>query len=171
MMSTIPYSRNAYNYWFLASFSNLSIWLNILPIHPLYNGALLSANVFSLIGFTLITVLYPTIFYNHYGETFKRLLKFTGISGVERAITPLTVDIVGWLYHAIPVWIFSRKYTPTNPEGWMLVYLAMVGPFLKNVYPLSIRELLGVGLVSYLAMYVWVVSRIGHTAYKWLFEQ
>jgi hypothetical protein len=164
----IPYSRNAYNYWFLASFSNLSIWLNLLPIHPLYNGALLSANVFSLIGFTVITALYPTLFYNHYGETFKRLLKYLG---VERAITPLTVGIVGWLYHAIPVWIFSRKYTPSNPEGWMFVYMALFGPYLRNIYPLPIGVLLGVGVVSYMAMYAWVVSRIGHTAYKWLFEQ
>ena len=167
----IPYNRNAYNYWFLVSFSNLSILLNILPIHPLINGALLSANVFSLVGFTLITVVYPTLLYNKYGETFKRLLKFTGISGVERAITPMTVGIIGWVYHAIPAWIFSRMYTPTNPEGWMLVYLALFGPSLKNIYPLSIVEMVGVGAASYLSMYVWMVSRVGNAAYKWAFTQ
>jgi hypothetical protein len=167
----IPYNRNAYNYWFLVSFSNLSIWLNLLPIHPLYNGALLSANVFSLVGFTLISLLYPSLFYNHYGETFKRLLTFTGISGVERAITPLTLGIVGWLYHAIPAWMFSRMYTPTNPEGWLFVYLLMAGPFLQNIYPLKTVELAVIGLISYLSMYVWVVSRVGNAAYKWVFAQ
>jgi len=161
----IPYNRNAHNYWFLVSFSNLSIWLNILPIHPLVNGALLSANVFSLVGFTIVTVCFPTMFYNHYGETFKRLVGYTGIPGVDHAITPATVGIVGWVYHAIPVWIFSRMYTPTNPEGWMAIYLLVFALFLHTIYPLNVGDLLGVGLVSYVCMYGWMVSRIGKAAY------
>lgn len=145
-----PYNRNAHNYWFLLSLSNLSIAGNLIPIHPLINGALLSANVFALIWFSLITAVSPMTFYNSYAETFKHILRAVGL---DRALTPATMGLVGWLYHAIPVWVFSRRYTPTHPEWWFVVYLLVFGPVIHNIYPMSNVKLFGLGLVSYVLMY------------------
>ena len=141
------YNRNKHNYWFLVSFSLLSIWFHLFPISRELHNILYSANVFSLIGFTMIAVFYPYRLYNYYGETFRNIIEQIGISrvidfNIYRLLT------IGWLVHAIPVYIFRNVYSIGNPVSWILLYFVFAGPFLGKIYNLTFCELASVFVIT-----------------------
>jgi len=98
----------------------------------------------------------PDSFYNMYDETFKSISRKVGIS--EPTISEFNhvwfVNLAAWLLHAIPVWWWSRIYTPGNPTGWIVVYLALFGPYLTDIYPFDITTLSAIGIVAALVLYV-----------------
>lgn len=141
--NTTKYNRNKHNYWFLLSFSLLSILLHFVCISRDVHNILYSANVFSLIGYTIIALLYPYRLYNYYGETFRNIIQHLGLSRVIQ-LNVYWLHIFAWIIHAIPVWVLRNTYSMGNPISWILLYFILMGPFLGKIYNLSTRELAGV---------------------------
>jgi hypothetical protein len=140
-------NKDKYNYWFLVSFSLLSILVHLLPLSTKLHNTLYSANVFSLIGFTIIVTLYPYRLYNYYGETLRNIISIIGLSRViEFNIYWLYVG--AWIVHFIPVYVFRNKYSLGNPISWILLYFVFAGPFLGKIYNLTFAELLGVFIIT-----------------------
>jgi hypothetical protein len=140
-------NRNKHNYWFLVSFSLLSFVLHLLPLSTKFHNILYSANVFSLIGFTIIITFYPYRLYNYYGETFRNIISIIGLSRViEFNIYWLYVG--AWIVHFIPVYVLRNKYSMGNPISWILLYFVFAGPFLGKIYNLTFYELSGVFVIT-----------------------
>jgi len=154
-----PYNTDPHYYWFLISFSLLSILLHIVPfsidvllskftkgsivgkVNTLHiHNALYSANVLSLIGFTIIVALVPTGFYNMYAETFKHIAQTIGFSRVfvNKWINVYLINTVAWLIHFIPVYTLRNVYTLGNPFWWIIIYLCVFGIYLPKIYPLPL---------------------------------
>lgn len=136
-------NKNKYNYWFLVSFSLLSILLHILPISRDIHNILYSANVFSLIGFSIIATFYPYRLYNYYGETFRNINYQIGLSRVID-LNVYILLMVGFIIHAIPVYVLRNKYSLGNPVSWILLYFIFAGPFLGKIYNLTFHEIASV---------------------------
>lgn len=139
------YNQNKYNVWFLVSFSLLSILFHLFPISRELHNTLYSANVFSLIGFTIIATFYPYRLYNYYGETFRNVFDQIGLSRVVHFNIYLLL-FVAFIIHVIPVYVFRNKYSLGNPIYWLLLYFVFAGPFLGKIYNLTFFELTGVFL-------------------------
>ena len=137
------YNRNKHNYWFLLSFSLLSILLHFVCISRDLHNILYSANVFSLIGYTIIALFYPYRLYNYYGETFRNIIEQIGLSRVI-VVNVYWLHIFMWVFHAIPVWVLRNTYSLGNPISWILLYFILAGPFLGKIYNLTFREIAGV---------------------------
>jgi len=115
-----------YNLLFLASFSTLSTLLHLLPISQYYHNILFSANIFSLIGATMITIFFPTRLFMKYGKTFSNIIQQLGLSNYIDA-NVYTLNTVAWILHVIPVAVlYYYKFTLGNPIGWMLLYLVFI---------------------------------------------
>jgi hypothetical protein len=138
-------NKNKHNYWFLVSFSLLSIVLHLLPLSTRLHNILYSANVFSLIGFTIIITFYPYRLYNYFGETFRNIIYMIGLSRVIE-FNIYWLYLGAWIVHFIPVYIFRNKYSFGNPISWILLYFVFAGPFLGKIYNLTFYELSGVFL-------------------------
>jgi len=154
-------NKDKYNYWFLVSFSLLSIILHLLPVSRDIHNILYSANVFSLIGFSVIIALYPYRLYNYYGETFRNIIAEIGLSRVIDFNVYL-LYVGAWIVHAIPVYAFRNKYSMSNPINWILLYFVLFGPFLGKIYNLTFYELSGVFVITIgllMALYIWFESR------------
>ena len=136
-------NKNKHNYWFLVSFSLLSIVFHLLPLSRDIHNILYSANVFSLIGFTVIITLYPYRLYNYYGETFRNIISIIGLSRVID-FNMYWLYFVAWILHAIPVYVLRNKYSLGNPISWIFLYFVFAGPFLGKIYNLTFYELSGV---------------------------
>jgi hypothetical protein len=150
------YNRDKHNYWFLVSFSLLSIVLHILPISRDIHNILYSANVFSLIGFTIIIAFYPYRLYNYYSETFRNIITQIGLSRVVELNVYLLL-IIAWIVHVIPVYVLRNKYSFGNPISWILLYFVFAGPFLGKIYNLTFHEITGVFIgtsVLFIAIYI-----------------
>jgi hypothetical protein len=163
----IPRNPNKYNYWGFVSFSALSLFLHALPVSRNIHNMLYSSNVFSLIGFTLIILFYPTTMNNHYGETIQHHLNMIGRNifsirnafGVSPDNMPITarmnrseivpcswvnmytVNMIGWIAHFIPVYWLSKIYTFGNPTAPFVIYLVLFGHVLQKIYPIPYIEL------------------------------
>ena len=141
------YNKDQHNYWFLVSFSLLSIVFHLFPISRELHDILYSANVFSLIGFTVIAVLYPYRLYNYYGETFRNVIAKIGLARV----VPFNVYILltfAWIVHVLPVYLFRNTYSLGNPVSWILLYFVFAGPFLGKIYNLTFHEIAGVFIIA-----------------------
>jgi hypothetical protein len=141
------HNKDKHNYWFLVSFSLLSSLFHLFPISRELHDILYSANVFSLIGFTVIAVFYPYRLYNYYGETFRNIIAKIGLSSV----VPFNVYVflmTAWIIHVIPVYLFRNTYSLGNPVSWILLYFVFAGPFLGKIYHLTFRELAGVFIIA-----------------------
>ena len=138
-------NKNKHNYWFLVSFSLLSIVLHFLPLSTSVHNILYSANVFSLIGFTIIITFYPYRLYNYFGETFHNIIYMIGFSRVID-FNIFWLYVCAWIVHFIPVYIFRNKYSFGNPISWILLYFVFAGPFLGKIYNLTFYELSNVFL-------------------------
>jgi hypothetical protein len=143
----IPYNTNKDNYWALVSFSFLSLALNIFPVSESIHNMLYSGMVISLIGFSIMVLIYPNAFYHHYGETIMDKTRKIGLTRVV-PVNQYTINITAWLAHFIPVYVLRNKYTLGNPIGWILLYLFVAFPFLHKIYPFTIIELVVIGLTS-----------------------
>jgi hypothetical protein len=136
-----------HNYWFLVSFSLLSSLFHLFPISRELHDILYSANVFSLIGFTVIALFYPYRLYNYYGETFRNIIAKIGLSRV----VPFNVYVflmTVWIIHVIPVYLLRNTYSLGNPVSWILLYFVFAGPFLGKIYHLTFSELAGVFIIA-----------------------
>lgn len=156
---TIPYNTNKHNYWALISFSFLSVILHLLPISESIHNMLYSANVFSLIGFTILIFIHPNAFYNYYGETIRDKAYQIGITRVI-PINQYTINVFVWLAHFIPVFVLRNTYTLGNPMGLFLVYLLLFFPFLHKIYPFTIIELGIVFVISVILLLLWAKTNI-----------
>ncbi len=165
-------NKNKYNYWFLFSFSLLSILFHLLPLSRDIHNILYSANVFSLIGFSIIATVYPYRLYNYYGETFRNIISIFGVSRVIDFITfedkssPVIntnvyiLLMVGFMIHAIPVYVLRNKYSLGNPTSWILLYFVFAAPFLGKIYNLTFAELSGVFVITtMLTVFVYWIYR------------
>ena len=141
------YNRNKQNYWFVVSFSFLSIWFHLFPISSNLHNILYSANVFALIGFTIIVIFYPYRLYNVYGETFRNTIAQIGLSKVVD-LNVYIFMISMWIVHFIPVYLFRNMYSMGNPISWILLYFVFAGPFLGKIYNLTYCELAGVFIMT-----------------------
>jgi len=115
-------TKNKYNFKFLLTFSTLSVLLHFLPISRYYHNILFSANVFSLIGFSIIIMLFPLRLFIRYGETFRNIINQIGLDRIIPA-NIYSLNIIAWLLHAIPVYVLWKyNYSLGNPIGWILLY-------------------------------------------------
>ena len=144
-------TKNKYNFKFLLAFSSLSVLLHFLPISRYYHNILFSANVFSLIGFSIIIMLFPSRLFRIYGETFRNIINQIGLGRLISA-NIYSFNIIAWLLHAIPVYVlWTYNYSLGNPIGWILLYAIFASQYLgehmiiEQVYNLTIMEL---GLVT-----------------------
>jgi|LauGreSuBDMM15SN_2_FD.fasta_scaffold25865_2 hypothetical protein len=137
---TIPYNTNKHNYWTLMSFSFLSVALNVFPVSESIHNMLYSGMVISLIGFSIMILIYPNSFYNHSGETIMYKARKIGLTKVV-PVNKYTITITAWLAHFIPVLVLCNKYTLVNPFRWILLYVLVSFPFLHKIYPFTITEL------------------------------
>jgi hypothetical protein len=140
-------NKDKHNYWFLVSFSLLSILFHLFPISRELHDILYSANVFSLIGFTVIAVFYPYRLYNYYGETFRNIIAKIGLSRVV-TFNVYVLLTFGWIVHVLPVYLFRNTYSLGNPVSWILLYFVFAGPFLGKIYNLEFHELAGVFIIT-----------------------
>jgi hypothetical protein len=154
----LQYNQNKHNYWFLISFSFLSIVFHLVPVSRDIHNILYSSNVFALIGYTAIVVFYPTRFYNYYAETFRHIIERVGLSNLI-VLNIYTLHMYAWLFHAIPVWVFRNTYSLVNPSQWFLIYLILAGPFLGKIYNLAFSELALVCIVAISIYYVRTLLR------------
>ena len=150
----IHLNKDKYNYWFIISFSLLSILFHLLPISREYHNTLYSANVLALAGFTIITVLFPVRFYAYYIETFRHFIYQIGLSRVIH-LNIVMFYLVAWMIHAIPVWALRNTYTLANPIPWIVLYLLFAGPFLGKIYNLSFGEIGTVVVYATTLVVVW----------------
>ena len=129
--SNANYSSYMGNYLrILASFSTLSTLLHVLPLSRYYRNKLFSANIFSLVGFSMIIFFFPSRLFMKYGETFRNILQQLGLYEYIDA-NVYTLNTIAWILHAIPVAVlFYYKYSPGNPIGWMLLYLIFASQYL-----------------------------------------
>jgi hypothetical protein len=170
-------NKDKHNYWFLVSFSLLSILFHLFPISRELHDILYSANVFSLIGFTVIAVFYPYRLYNYYGETFRNIIAKIGLCYSRRnddrsfvgelcyshrnddrsfvgelaRVVPFNVYIlltIAWIVHVLPVYLFRNTYSLGNPVSWILLYFVFAGPFLGKIYNLTFHEIAGVFIIT-----------------------
>jgi hypothetical protein len=142
------YNRSKYNFWFLSSFSVLSVLLHFLPISRYYHNILFSANVFSLIGFTIIAFFFSRRLYLRYGETFRNIIQLSGLYRVIN-VNQYSLLTIAWFFHAIPVFVLMRyNYSLGNPIGWMLIYLVFAFQYLEKIYNMSLMELFFVALTT-----------------------
>ena len=156
------HNKDKHNYWFLVSFSLLSIVFHLFPISRELHDILYSANVFSLIGFTVIAVFYPYRLYNYYGETFRNVIAKIGLCYSRRnddrsfvgelsRVVPFNVYIlltIAWIVHVLPVYLFRNTYSLGNPVSWILLYFLFAGPFLGKIYNLTFHEIAGVFIIT-----------------------
>lgn len=153
--SIVPYNHNKHNYWFLLTFSILSIFLHFVPSNPEFHNMMYSANVVSLIGFTIFIWLSPYGFYNTYVETFKHIAMNLGISRVftDKWLDIVVFNIGALVIHIVPVVVFSQTYTLGNPILWMSIYLILFGVYLPNIYPHSISTTVMGGIAGLVLVY------------------
>lgn len=139
--------RNERNYWFLASFSFASTVIQLLPISRELHNTFYSANVFALIGFTIIMFLYPSRLYNFYGETIRHIIDQLGLSRMIQ-LNMHSFYAISWIIHVIPVWAFRNSYSLGKLTIWLLAYFVLAGPFLERIYNLTFLEIAGVALAT-----------------------
>ena len=153
--SIVPYNHNKRNYWFLLTFSLLSIFLHFVPSNPEFHNMLYSANVVSLIGFTIMLWISPYGFYNTYVETFKHIAMNLGISRVftDKWLDVVVFNSVAWFIHIVPVVAFSQTYTLGNPVFLMATYLILFGAYLPKIYPYTISTTVMIGIVGLVLVY------------------
>ena len=157
----IAYNYDSRYYWFLVSFSLLSVLLHVLPVSENIHNGLFTANYISLVGASLMMLYSPESFYNTYRETFAHIFRLFGtpekIIDIFRSIWIFNAAM--WLAHLLPVWWFNRFYRMGNPAGWVIIYLAFFGPYLMAIYPFDISVLAAIGGVS--CMIVYGVYKLG----------
>ena len=155
------YNRNKHNYWFVVSFSFLSILLIFFPISSTLHNILYSANVFALIGFTIIVIFYPYRLYNVYGETLRNIIEQIGLSRVIDFNVSIFI-ISMWISHFIPVYLFRNVYSMGNLISWILLYFVFAGPFLGKIYNLTYCEIAGVFImtVGLFIVYSYLISSL-----------
>jgi hypothetical protein len=141
------HDRNKHNYWFLASFSFVSTVILLLPISRELHNTFYSANVFALIGFTIIMFLYPSRLYNLYGETIRHIIDQLGLSRMIQ-LNMYSFNAGSWIIHVIPVWAFRNSYSLGELTIWLLAYFVLAGPFLERIYNLTFLEIAGVALAT-----------------------
>jgi hypothetical protein len=144
----IPYNTNKYNYWGVISFSFLSVALTVFPVSKSIRNMLYSGMVISLIGFSIMILIYPDSFYNHYSETIMDKARKIGLTRVV-PVNQYTMNITAWLAHFIPVVVLRNKYTVVNPVKWILLYFLVFFPFLHKIYPFTITELVIIGISTF----------------------
>ena len=154
----LEYNHYKYNYWFLISFSFLSIWFHSLPVSKQIHDVLYSSNVFALIGYTVIMVCFPTRFYTYYGETFHHMLNTLGLSKIV-PLNVYTLHLYAWIGHAIPVWILRNKYSMANPIWWFIVYFVFAGAFLGKIYNLDLYEMVFVFVSTSALFYLYYIEK------------
>jgi hypothetical protein len=117
-----------YNFWFLVSFSVLSIILHIFPFPRVVHNALYTCNMIALIGFTAIILISPSGMYDLYNPTFE------SIFGVHFSTS--VWNIIAWIMHLLPVYLLRKIYQFGNPLYCIVLYLLVFGPYLHIIYPL-----------------------------------
>ena len=149
-VNDIPYNPDKHYYWFLVSFSILSIFLHLIPSNKRIHNMLYSSNVVSLIGFTIMLWLSPDGFYNTYVETFKQFGVNIGFSRVfmNEQLDMFVFNVVAWIFHVIPIIAFRNTYTLENPILWMSIYLILFGVYLLKIYPYAISTTVMIGMVG-----------------------
>ena len=158
----IPYNHNKHYYWFLISFSLLSILLHLVPSNKRFHNMLYSSNVVSLIGFTIMLWLSPYGFYNTYAETFKQIGVNIGFSRVfmNTQLNMVVFNILAWIFHIIPIIAFRNTYTLENPMIWMSIYLILFGVYLPKIYPYTISTTVMIGIVGLILVCFLQYSRV-----------
>jgi hypothetical protein len=155
------YNRDKHNYRFLFTFSFVSILLQLLPVSRELHNVFYSANVFSLMGYTIIMLAYPSRLYNHYGETIRNIVEQVGLSEIVD-LNIYWVNLLGLVIHVIPVWIFRNAYSLGNLTILMFVYFVIAGPYLEIIYNLAFHEIAVVFLLTSV-MFAGLMMRVqGH---------
>ena len=145
-----PYNHDKHYYWFLVSFSILSIFLHFVPSNKRFHNMLYSSNIVSLICFTIMLWLSPDGFYNTYAETFKQFGVNIGFSRVfmNEQLNMVVFNVLAWIFHVIPIIAFRNTYTLENPILWMSIYLILFGVYLPKIYPYTISMTVMIGMVG-----------------------
>jgi hypothetical protein len=117
-----------YNFWFLVSFSFLSIVLHFFPVPRVVHNVLYSCNMIALVGITVINLIVPSGMYDLYNPTFE------SIFGIHLSISIWNVLL--WIMHFLPVYLFRKTHQFGNPLYGIILYLLIFGPYLHIIYPL-----------------------------------
>jgi hypothetical protein len=139
------YNGDTQYYWFLVSFSLLSIVLQCFPVSYRVHCGLFTANILSLIGVSIMLLYSHDAFYNMYAATFQSIVRIDALHQIW------FVNLVAWLVHALPVLWWSRIYKPGFLDittKWIVLYLALFGPYLTHIYPFELNTLMAIGAIT-----------------------
>jgi hypothetical protein len=149
-------SPNPHNYWFLVSFSLLSILFHFIPSNREFHNMLYSANILSLVGFTSMIWLYPDALYDAYLETHLEMARYVGISRVSimKWMNRTIFNTIVWAIHLIPVILLANVYSIGNPLLLVLCYLIVFGAYLEKIYSMPLWAILFSGVLGLCAVYI-----------------
>ena len=164
-------NRDKHYYWFVVSFSLLSILLHFVPSNREFHNMLYSANAVSLVGFTIMLSVYPYAFYNTYVETFRHMASYLGISRVfwQTWVNLYVFNAITWLIHLAPVLVFRNTYTLGNPLLLMIAYLLAFGIYLPKIYggiPVVYLVLIGVSSLVIVLLRLRVISLFSYASLR-----
>ena len=145
------------NYWFIVTFSVLSIIFSFVPLPYNWNDISYSASICALIGFCIITLRHPYGLYRMYGSTIQNLISMV-IPGLGKALINFyTLTAGATIMHILPVYLLRNVRNLGNPIPFFLLWFVIFFPFIEKMYPCSTIEIILIGIMSYM-LYMTVIG-------------